>query len=193
MYRNRFKEYLMDLIFIAIVAAALYGAYYSLFKSDGTVINNEKINIEKVEQPEQEITKIEPIVEAKTKKEEKKVIIVKQIVKAKEVKKITKVVKVQKIAQTNKNQLQLWQFYKNLKLQMQSAILANNPTAIPRQSCVNRITILKNGTYEQNTILSGINSEYCQLVNKIMQDQFPVKMYKHLAPKFPRYFKFKTQ
>jgi hypothetical protein len=55
-----------------------------------------------------------------------------------------------------------------------------------------RLTILKDGTYEQLTFIDG-NKNYFNLVKSSISQAFPVEMDSSLKNNFPRYFRMKIQ
>ncbi|MFB1033036.1 MAG: hypothetical protein QMB77_05945, partial [Aliarcobacter cryaerophilus] len=64
-------------------------------------------------------------------------------------------------------------------------------TTFKRGEFVNiRVTILKDGSYEQLTFLNG-NSDYFNKVKPQIEEIFPLKIEENLKSHFPRYYRMK--
>ena len=64
-------------------------------------------------------------------------------------------------------------------------------TTFKRGEFVNiRVTILKDGSYEQLTFLNG-NSDYFNKVKPQIEEIFPLKIEENLKTHFPRYYRMK--
>ncbi len=85
-------------------------------------------------------------------------------------------------------------FYKTIKDQIFSNIRKNiDSTSIKQGEFVNiRLTILKDGRYEQLTFIEG-NKDYFELIKPSLSQAFPVTIDDSLKANFPRYFRMKVE
>ncbi len=85
-------------------------------------------------------------------------------------------------------------FYKTIKDQIFSNIRKSiDSTSIKQGEFVNiRLTILKDGRYEQLTFIEG-NKDYFELIKPSLSQTFPVIIDDSLKANFPRYFRMKIE
>ena len=85
-------------------------------------------------------------------------------------------------------------FYKIIRDRIYSNIEKNvNKSAIKSGEFVNiRLTVLKDGRYEQLTLIEG-NKEYFELIKPSIAQAFPANIEDSLKQSFPRYFRMKVE
>jgi hypothetical protein len=85
-------------------------------------------------------------------------------------------------------------FYKNIEEKIYANIEKNvDKTSIKNKEFVNiRVTILKDGRYEQLTFMDG-SKENFELYRSSITQVFPLKMNDTLRENFPRYFRMKIE
>ena len=104
----------------------------------------------------------------------------------------------QTVVQTNTleadEKIKVEQFFETIRKQ----ILLNLDTTLDKSKITKgeftnfKVTVLKDGGYEQITYLSG-NKEYYELVKPAIRKAFPVQMDPALKNSFPRYFRMKIE
>lgn len=132
------------------------------------------------EKPKEIIERIEtiPVLEKKSTKEEIKT-------KEKEVIPTTEALSTQ---EEDKAKIEL--FYEQIRAQINSNI---DKSLIQNKEAVSiRLTILKDGRYEQITLTEG-NKENFELIRPSITKAFPVKIDDNLKANFPRYFRMKIE
>ena len=132
------------------------------------------------EKPKEIIERIEtiPVLEKKSTKEEIKT-------KEKEVIPTTEALSTQ---EEDKAKIEL--FYEQIRAQINSNI---DKSLIKNKEAVSiRLTILKDGRYEQITLTEG-NKENFELIRPSITKAFPVKIDDNLKANFPRYFRMKIE
>ncbi|MDY3205808.1 MAG: hypothetical protein RBR70_12125 [Arcobacter sp.] len=165
-------------------------------------LNKSEIVEERVEKkPEQEIIKIvenqvEPEVNNKPisteieKKETPEKIETKPVVGEIIEKPIEKTEKVEKIEQIDDEKAKVEAFYQTIREKINSNI---DKTNLKTGEYVNiRLTILKDGRYEQLTFMDG-NKEYFESIKPSIYKSFPVEINSSLKNNFPRYFRMKIE
>jgi hypothetical protein len=85
-------------------------------------------------------------------------------------------------------------FYKTIREQIFSNISKNIDSSLVKQGeFINiRLTILKDGRYEQLTFIEG-NKDYLELIRPSLSQTFPVVIDDSLKANFPRYFRIKVE
>ena len=85
-------------------------------------------------------------------------------------------------------------FYKIIRDRIYSNIEKNlNKSTIKSGEFVNiRLTVLKDGKYEQLTLIEG-NKEYFELIKPSIAQAFPANIEDSLKQSFPRYFRMKVE
>ena len=203
--RGKNKSFLEDTFILLIIGILIYSIYSFFFSSNEEDLINENIttvekNIEKPtikEQTSDEIKSDEAILEEE-KKDEKLIIEEKiqnedkvEVEKNKETSLIeeTKVVKkVESSDIAEKDNVEL--FFETIREKIYKNIEA---TPINNGEHINiRVTILKDGRYEQLTLMDG-NKEYFELIKPSIYKVFPVKIDDSLKENFPRYFRMKIE
>ena len=214
--RGKNKSFLEDTFILLIIGILIYSIYSFFFSSNEENQINENIttvekNIEKPtikEQTSDEIKSDEAILEEE-KKDEKLIIEEKiqnedkvevekiqnedkvEVEKNKETSLIeeTKVVKkVESSDIAEKDNVEL--FFETIREKIYKNIEA---TPINNGEHINiRVTILKDGRYEQLTLMDG-NKEYFELIKPSIYKVFPVKIDDSLKENFPRYFRMKIE
>lgn len=132
------------------------------------------------EKPKEIIERIEtiPVLEKKSPKEE---------IKTKE-KEVVPTTEISPTQEEDKAKIEL--FYEQIRAQINSNIdksLTKNKEAVSI-----RLTILKDGRYEQITLTEG-NKENFELIRPSITKAFPVKIDDNLKANFPRYFRMKIE
>lgn len=132
------------------------------------------------EKPKEIIERIEttPVLEKKSTKEE---------IKTKE-KEVVPTTEISPTQEEDKAKIEL--FYEQIRAQINSNIDKN---LIKNKEAVSiRLTILKDGRYEQITLTEG-NKENFELIRPSITKAFPVKIDDNLKANFPRYFRMKIE
>ncbi len=89
----------------------------------------------------------------------------------------------------NKRYTNVNSFYEDIQENIYSNIQSNvDKSNIPAQSVKIRITILKDGNYEQLKFMGG-NKQYFDAIKSSILEIFPVNIDKNILNKFPRYFR----
>ncbi len=85
-------------------------------------------------------------------------------------------------------------FYKNIRDRIYINLEKNlDKTTLKSDEFVNiRLTILKDGRYEQLTLIEG-NKEYFELIKPSISQSFPLIIDESLKQSFPRYFRMKIE
>ena len=132
------------------------------------------------EKPKEIIERIEttPVLEKKSTKEE---------IKTKE-KEVVPTTEISTTQEEDKAKIEL--FYEQIRAQINSNI---DKSLIQNKEAVSiRLTILKDGRYEQITLTEG-NKENFELIRPSITKAFPVKIDDNLKANFPRYFRMKIE
>lgn len=132
------------------------------------------------EKPKEIIERIEttPVLEKKSTKEE---------IKTKE-KEVVPTTEISPTQEEDKAKIEL--FYEQIRAQINSNI---DKSLIKNKEAVSiRLTILKDGRYEQITLTEG-NKENFELIRPSITKAFPVKIDDNLKANFPRYFRMKIE
>ena len=132
------------------------------------------------EKPKEIIERIEttPVLEKKSTKEE---------IKTKE-KEVVPTTEISPTQEEDKAKIEL--FYEQIRAQINSNI---DKSLIQNKEAVSiRLTILKDGRYEQITLTEG-NKENFELIRPSITKAFPVKIDDNLKANFPRYFRMKIE
>lgn len=174
------------------------------------VIENRVIAENKIETKTQEIVKKEevvlPKVEEKIIEKPKATQVVENIVsqsvipsvapieKKIEQKEIDKPIIIDQSTKELEEKAKVEALYKNIREQIFSNVRKNIDSNLVKQGeFVNiRLTILKNGKYEQLTFIEG-NKDYIELIKSSLSQTFPVIIDDSLKASFPRYFRIKVE
>ena len=200
------KSFIEDTLILLLIGAILYGLYSFFFGSNDVMDNSlenptiveknintnteelpfikEKEQVVKEEQKEQ-IQKFE-----KVKKEIKEAL--KEAIR--EEKKIEKVEDKIQITKEVAGPITIQAFYKKIKEKIYSNISKDvDKNILENLGDVNiRVTILKDGRYEQLKYMSG-NRQHYNLIRSSILKIFPLEIDESLKYKFPRYFRMKVQ
>lgn len=220
--KTKNKSFLEDIFIISIVGILIYSIYSFFFSSEEKVeITETKTSIEKKidaiihkEPVVNEIKKEEPIVTPPKVEEQNTPVVetpkevlapVENVVETKETpiveEKIEQKEVEEKIApvevndeKTNDQKAKVELFYKTIKEQIYANIHKNvDKNQIRTGEAVEiRLTILKDGGYEQLSSTKGDN-EYFELFRSSIKEAFPVKIDNSLKESFPRYFRMKIE
>ena len=214
--KTKNKSFLEDIFIISIVGILIYSIYSFFFVSEEKVeITETKTSIEKkidaiihkepvvneIKKEEEVVTppKVEepntPVVETP-----KEVLApVENVVETKETPVIEEKIEPkveEKIApvEVNDQKAKVELFYKTIKEQIYANIHKNvDKNQIRTGEAVEiRLTILKDGGYEQLSSTKGDN-EYFELFRSSIKEAFPVKIDNSLKESFPRYFRMKIE
>ena len=215
--KTKNKSFLEDIFIISIVGILIYSIYSFFFSSDEKVeITETKTSIEKKidaiihkEPVVNEIKKEEEIVTPPKVEEPNTAVIetpkevlapVENVVEKKETplveEKIEQKEVEEKIApvEVNDQKAKVELFYKTIREQIYANIHKNvDKNQIRTGEAVEiRLTILKDGGYEQLSSTKGDN-EYFELFRSSIKEAFPVKIDNSLKESFPRYFRMKIE
>lgn len=214
--KTKNKSFLEDIFVISIVGILIYSIYSFFFSSEEKIeITETKTSIEKKidaiihkEPVVNEIKKEEEIVTPPKVEEPNTAVIetpkevlapVENVIETKETpvieEKIEQKVE-EKIApvEVNDQKAKVELFYKTIKEQIYANIHKNvDKNQIRTGEAVEiRLTILKDGGYEQLSSTKGDN-EYFELFRSSIKEAFPVKIDNSLKESFPRYFRMKIE
>ena len=214
--KTKNKSFLEDIFIISIVGILIYSIYSFFFASEEKVeITETKTSIEKKidaiihkEPVVNEIKKEEPIVTPPKVEEQNTPVVetpkevlapVENVVETKETPVIEEKIEPkveEKIApvEVNDQKAKVELFYKTIKEQIYANIHKNvDKNQIRTGEAVEiRLTILKDGGYEQLSSTKGDN-EYFELFRSSIKEAFPVKIDNSLKESFPRYFRMKIE
>ena len=97
-------------------------------------------------------------------------------------------------AQDSDEKIKIEAFYSTIREKIYANINKNvDKSLIKNGEFVNiKLTILKDGSYEQLTFIEG-NKEYFELFRSSIKDAYPVKIDDSLKNSFPRYFRMKIE
>lgn len=215
--KTKNKSFLEDIFIISIVGILIYSIYSFFFSSEEKVeITETKTSIEKkidaiihkepvvneikkeeeivtppkVEEPNTAVTETpkEVLAPVENVVEKKETPLVEEKIEQKEVE--------EKIApvEVNDQKAKVELFYKTIKEQIYANIHKNvDKNQIRTGEAVEiRLTILKDGGYEQLSSTKGDN-EYFELFRSSIKEAFPVKIDNSLKESFPRYFRMKIE
>jgi len=203
---HRGKSFFEDTLIILVVIAILYGLYSFFFSSETntTKPKNETVLIEKSTVKENNVDNTtEKIIEKEIKKDENTKESIKENIqetkkdKSEETKNILKtfnepIIKKEATNITSSDTVE--SFYKAIKQKIYANISNNikketinrfNPLEI-------RVTILKNGKYEQLTFIKGDRNHFNSIKSSVLEI-FPLDINPSIKDKFPRYFRMKVQ
>ena len=214
--KTKNKSFLEDIFIISIVGILIYSIYSFFFVSEEKVeITETKTSIEKkidaiihkepvvneIKKEEEVVTppKVEepntPVVEtskevlapAENVVETKETPVIEEKIEPKVEEKIAPV-------EVNDQKAKVELFYKTIKEQIYANIHKNvDKNQIRTGEAVEiRLTILKDGGYEQLSSTKGDN-EYFELFRSSIKEAFPVKIDNSLKESFPRYFRMKIE
>ena len=218
--RGKNKSFLEDVFILFVVGILIFAIYSIFFSSDEKVESeNNKIftekNIEEApkeivdeKQIEDELEKKEDEVISQSSKEivetdlipENKIVpetskedsIKKEIIEPKVIESSKPVVETNSDSTTNltDEKAKIEAFYQTIREKINSNI---DKSALKRGEYINiRLTLLKDGRYEQLTFMDG-NKEYFELVKSSIYKAFPVVMPNEIKNNFPRYFRMKIE
>lgn len=214
--KTKNKSFLEDIFIISIVGILIYSIYSFFFSSEEKVeITETKTSIEKKidaiihkEPVVNEIKKEEEIVTPPKVEEPNTPVIetpkevlapVENVIETKETPVIEEKIEPkveEKIApvEVNDQKAKVELFYKTIKEQIYANIHKNvDKNQIRTGEAVEiRLTILKDGGYEQLSSTKGDN-EYFELFRSSIKEAFPVKIDNSLKESFPRYFRMKIE
>ena len=211
--REKNKSFIEDTIILFVIGIIIYAVYSFFFASDEEVeiqnepavvernvstdsqvdkdsINNEKVADEKINEDIIQTQREKPVqIEEETKD------IIEAIPDDKiEVKKeITKEVKETETPNLSEiTDIEI--FYKSIEDKIYANIESNvDKTLIKDNAFVNiRVTILKDGRYEQLTFMDGSKDNF-ELFRSSITQVFPLKINDSLKENFPRYFRMKIE
>lgn len=169
------------------------------------IIKNRTIEEKKVEEKIFEPIKKEEIVLPKVEEKiiekqnttipiEKKVVQIPPVEKKVEQKEIEKPIVLDQSTKELEEKARIEAFYKTIREQILSNVRKNIDSSLVKQGeFINiRLTILKDGRYEQLTFIEG-NKEYLELLRPSLSQVFPVAIDDSLKANFPRYFRVKVE
>ena len=199
------KSFFEDTLILIVIIAIIYGIYTYFFATN-EIINNSVESQSVVVNPaniENENITFPDINEDQTAEILNEEVIIEQInqeTKATEEEFLaqepenTKNINTEVIQEKSLAPVTIEDFYKSTEEKIYSNISKNvDKDLINNLSDVNiRITILKNGEFEQLKYMSG-NRQYYNLIKSSILETFPVKINDNLKYKFPRYFRMKVK
>lgn len=215
--KTKNKSFLEDIFIISIVGILIYSIYSFFFSSEEKVeITETKTSIEKKidaiihkEPVVNEIKKEEPIVTPPKVEEQNTPVVetpkevlapVENVVETKETPVVEEKVEQKEVEEkivpieVNDQKAKVELFYKTIREQIYANIHKNvDKNQIRTGEAVEiRLTILKDGGYEQLSSTKGDN-EYFELFRSSIKEAFPVKIDNSLKESFPRYFRMKIE
>ena len=215
--KTKNKSFLEDIFIISIVGILIYSIYSFFFSSEEKVeITETKTSIEKKidaiihkEPVVNEIKKEEEIVTPPKVEEPNTAVIetpkevlapVENVVEKKETPLVEENIEQKEVeekiapVEVNDQKAKVELFYKTIKEQIYANIHKNvDKNQIRTGEAVEiRLTILKDGGYEQLSSTKGDN-EYFELFRSSIKEAFPVKIDNSLKESFPRYFRMKIE
>lgn len=215
--KTKNKSFLEDIFIISIVGILIYSIYSFFFSSEEKVeITETKTSIEKKidaiihkEPVVNEIKKEEPIVTPPKVEEQNTPVVetpkevlapVENVVETKETPIVEEKIEQKEVEEktvpieVNDQKAKVELFYKTIKEQIYANIHKNvDKNQIRTGEAVEiRLTILKDGGYEQLSSTKGDN-EYFELFRSSIKEAFPVKIDNSLKESFPRYFRMKIE
>ncbi len=183
------RSVLEDAFIVLIVIGIIYAAYHFLFNTKSETI---KAPIQEVK-TEQTIKKeTSKIIEKENIIEAQKIILKdnkKEEIKTEEVPK-----KEEPVKEQVQKKITLESFYAQIEKQIYSKIQKNveQKDLENRKSTKIRITILKNGMYEQLRFMNG-DKKYYELIRSSVVEVFPLNIDDSLKKNFPRYFRMEVK
>lgn len=217
--RGKTKSFFEDTFILLIVAVLIYGIYSFFFASEKEVkleepkvvienkietntykepvvneiktpteIKSEPNNTEKIEEKVIETPKVEAV-----QKEQIEEQIKEKIEPVKIEKNTTETPNVQTTQELD-DKAKIEAFYSTIREKIYANINKNIDKSLIRNGeFVNiKLTILKDGSYEQLTFVEG-NKEYFELFKSSIKEAYPVKIDDSLKNNFPRYFRMKIE
>jgi outer membrane biosynthesis protein TonB len=217
--RGKTKSFFEDTFILLIVAVLIYGIYSFLFSSEDEVkleepktvvekkvetntykepvineikapseIKSEPNNSERIEEKVIESPKVEAV-----QKEQIEEQIKEKIEPLKIEKNTTEAVNVQTTQELDEK-AKVEAFYSTIREKIYANINKNvDKSLLKNGEFVNiKLTILKDGSYEQLTFVEG-NKEYFELFRSSIKEAYPVKIEDSLKNNFPRYFRMKIE
>ena len=217
--RGKTKSFFEDTFILLIVAVLIYGIYSFFFASEKEVkleepkvvienkietntykepvvneiktpteIKSEPNNTEKIEEKVIETPKVEAV-----QKEQIEEQIKEKIEPVKIEKNTTETPNVQTTQELD-DKAKIEAFYSTIREKIYANINKNVDKSLIRNGeFVNiKLTILKDGSYEQLTFVEG-NKEYFELFKSSIKEAYPVKIDDSLKNNFPRYFRMKIE
>jgi glycerophosphoryl diester phosphodiesterase len=199
------KNQLEDIFIIIVVLAAIYGVYNFFTSGDDKIVTqavtqtSQNINEKQFEIPtenKKEITN-EIVNDTTNEKKLEKVVEVNKVVEKQKIeKKVVEKPKEQKIKELKvDDSITVSSFYETIRKDIQKKIdkkVKTNNYFNSKDGYVNiRLTILKNGSYEQLRFQDGDLAFY-DFIKSDIKSHFPITMYQNIEDKFPRYFRMKV-
>lgn len=206
------KSFFEDTLILIVVGIIIYSIYYFFFikKDDSISLKTEPIIEKKIENVEKNETTIADIKKAKALIENKDLKDLEQEnnnlsdsinqelkIENKSTEKITEEtldIKIDKKEEKTKEKFtDIKSFYKNIENKINENIKKNITESNTSNKSVNiRVTILKDGRYEQLTFMGG-DKKYFNKIKSSIKEIFPLKIDKEIENNFPRYFRMKVE
>ena len=198
-YKN--KSFLEDLFIIFIICIIIYAIFTFFFSENENSIENTQNN-EIVQQKQEEIKKEEilPLIEEKKIQEENDIKIENETIK-KEIQgesnlpkeEIKPLIEVSNDDVIEEEKIVIPSSAKLFLEELQEKILEDINNEIAYKTFVSiRLTVLKNGDYEQLTLMDG-DKKYFDLIKPILLKYFPLNIDNSIKNEFPRYFRLKIE
>lgn len=208
--RARSRNFLEDISVFVVLGILIYAIYSYFFSTPEYVPLENKTVIEKkveLNQDEKEI-KVEEEISQKENVKENEDLTIKEnqpneVINKETPSEIEKVEVIEDVkspestekqtAQVNSNET-IELFYKNIENKINTNISKNlNKKTLDSLGEINiRITILKDGKYEQLTLMSGDKNSFDSIKSSVLK-VFPLTMPENLKENFPRYFRMKVE
>ena len=211
--RGKNKSFIEDTIILFVIGIIIYAVYSFFFASDEEVeiqnepavvernvstdsqvdkdsINNEKVADEKINEDIIQTQREKPV---QIEEETKDIMEARPDDKIEVKKEITKEVKETETPNLSEiTDIEI--FYKSIEDKIYANIESNvDKTLIKDNAFVNiRVTILKDGRYEQLTFMDGSKDNF-ELFRSSITQVFPLKINDSLKENFPRYFRMKIE
>lgn len=208
--RARSRNFLEDISVFVVLGILIYAIYSYFFSTPEYVPLENKTVIEKkveLNQDEKEI-KVEEEISQKENVKENEDLTIKEnqpneVINKETPSEIEKVEVIEDVkspesteeqtAQVNSNET-IELFYKDIENKINTNISKNlNKKTLDSLGEINiRITILKDGKYEQLTLMSGDKNSFDSIKSSVLK-VFPLTMPENLKENFPRYFRMKVE
>ena len=211
--RGKNKSFVEDTIILLVIGVIIYGIYTFFFAStqeveirtepiaverkassdiqvDKESVNNQSIPVEKINEDLAQTQKEEAIKIEDTTKDIIETIPEDKIEDRAEIKKPE--IKTEVLSASEISDVEL--FFRNIEEKIYANIEKNiDQTSIKNNAFVNiRVTILKDGRYEQLTFMDGSKDNF-ELFKPSITQVFPLQMNDTLKENFPRYFRMKIE
>ena len=195
-YKN--KSFLEDLFIIFIICIIIYAMFSFFFsENENLVENSENNNIVQEEKIEIKNENKLPLIEEEKTSEEKDLKVENEIKKEEIKEEITPIIELTNVPTKEEiieeEKIVTPSSAKLFLQELEEKVIEDVKTKIDYKAFVSiRVTVLKNGNYEQLTLMDG-DKKYFNLIKPILLNYFPLKIDDSIKNEFPRYFRLKIE